>query len=205
LAKKLSGIAGRPRAFDEDAVVHDAMLTFWRHGFDGTTAGLLASATGLSASSLYNTFDSKQGLYLRALDHYNQILSDRLVSLTKGREGIADIDKFLRQLRQSKEGRSAIPGCLMANTLGEGGAGDAAVAMRTALYEQRIHTAFRAALDRAVDLGEIDASAPEPMARVFTASLIGILVAGRNKLPGIDQKFTGSLMALLKRWSPQTG
>jgi TetR/AcrR family transcriptional regulator, transcriptional repressor for nem operon len=190
---------GRPRRFDEDQVIHDAMLAFWRHGYDGAGAEVLATATGIGVSSLYNAFGSKHGIFLAALGLYNQLLADRLVPLTRGVEGVRDIEKFLRQLRLSKTATSAIPGCLMANTLGEGGAADSDIARHTAIYQDRILAAFRAALDRAAGRGEIDPGDTGHLAHVFTSSLIGTFIASRNVLPGIDETFTESLMSVLER------
>ena len=193
--------SGRPRKFDELTVVHNATLAFWRRGYDHTSADVLAEATGLGPSSLYNTFGSKRGLFLAALDHYNDMLADRLAPLTRGREGIADIDKFLRQLWQSRLNASAVPGCLMANTIGEGVDRDARITERTSGYEARIYSAFRSALSRAVSLGELPSSAPEPLAMVFTSSLVGALVVSRNRADVINEEYTEALMVTLRQWA----
>jgi len=177
------------------------MLAFWRRGYDHTSADVLAAATGLGPSSLYNTFGSKRGLFLAALDHYNDMLADRLAPLTRGRDGIADVDKFLRQLWQSRLQTGAVPGCLMANTIGEGADRDVGVAERTSGYEARVYSAFRSALSRAVDLGELPAGAPEPLATVFTSSLIGALVVSRNGTDVINEAYTDALMANLRQWT----
>ena len=60
----------RPRKFDEDKVVEAAMQLFWGKGYKATTPRELLAATGLSKSSLYNTFGSKEGLFVRAIECY---------------------------------------------------------------------------------------------------------------------------------------
>ena len=205
MARQTAGGSGRPRKFDEAVAVHQAMQVFWRHGFDGATAESLSAATGLGISSLYNAFGSKRGLYLAALDTYNQLLGDRLMPLTRGKEGLAEIDKFLRQLWQSKTGSQALPGCLMANAMGEGMALAPDVATRTEIYETNIHAAFRSALTRAVAHGEIKGDAVDPMAGVLSSSLIGSLVSSRNKGGTLDETLTGSLMLALRQWSDARG
>ncbi len=60
----------RPREFNEDEVVDRAMDLFWTQGYRDTTPKQLVEATGLSRSSLYGTFGSKDGLFERALDRY---------------------------------------------------------------------------------------------------------------------------------------
>lgn len=61
----------RPQQFDPQRVVEAATQTFWSGSYGTTGTTQLCSATGLSRSSLYNTFASKSGLYCEALDHYN--------------------------------------------------------------------------------------------------------------------------------------
>jgi len=60
----------RPRQFDEDAVLDKAMLLFWTSGYEGTSTTELLTATGLTNSSLYQAFGSKEGLYRRVAERY---------------------------------------------------------------------------------------------------------------------------------------
>jgi AcrR family transcriptional regulator len=61
---------GRPRAFDRAAAVDCAMRLFWERGFEGTSLEDLIGAMGVSPSSFYSAFGSKQGLFYEAVDHY---------------------------------------------------------------------------------------------------------------------------------------
>ena len=58
---------GRPRGFDEDQVVRAAAELFSRRSYDGTSVDDLVNHLGVHRGSLYKTFGSKRGLYLRAL------------------------------------------------------------------------------------------------------------------------------------------
>jgi TetR/AcrR family transcriptional repressor of nem operon len=58
---------GRPRGFDEDEVVRAAVELFARRSYDGTSVDDLVNHLGVHRGSLYKTFGSKRGLYLRAL------------------------------------------------------------------------------------------------------------------------------------------
>ncbi len=60
----------RPRQFDEDTVLGKAMLLFWARGYEGTSTTELLTATGLTNSSLYQAFGSKEGLYRRVAERY---------------------------------------------------------------------------------------------------------------------------------------
>lgn len=57
----------RPRAFDEETVVESAARLFARRGFDAVSIDDLVGDLGIHRHSLYRTFGSKRGLYLRAL------------------------------------------------------------------------------------------------------------------------------------------
>jgi AcrR family transcriptional regulator len=60
----------RPREFDVDTALDQAMEVFWRKGFEGTTLPELTAAMGINRPSLYAAFGDKQALYRRALDRY---------------------------------------------------------------------------------------------------------------------------------------
>jgi AcrR family transcriptional regulator len=57
----------RPRAFDEAEVVTAAAALFASRAYDGISVDDLVGHLGVHRNSLYQTFGSKRGLYLRAL------------------------------------------------------------------------------------------------------------------------------------------
>lgn len=61
---------GRPRSFDRDAALEQAMLTFWRHGYETTSIVDLTTAMGVTAPSLYGAFGDKKRLFLEAARRY---------------------------------------------------------------------------------------------------------------------------------------
>jgi AcrR family transcriptional regulator len=63
---------GRPRAFDRDAALGEAVRLFWRKGFEATSMADLTAAMGIGAPSLYAAFGSKEALYAEALCHYQK-------------------------------------------------------------------------------------------------------------------------------------
>jgi AcrR family transcriptional regulator len=68
--KALGSVRGRPRLFDREAALTQAMRLFWRKGFSATSLVDLTTAMGISPPSLYAAFGSKEALYAEALDHY---------------------------------------------------------------------------------------------------------------------------------------
>ena len=52
----------RTKEFEPDQIADAAMRVFWQRGYAATSVQDLVEGTGLSRSSLYSTFSSKQGL-----------------------------------------------------------------------------------------------------------------------------------------------
>jgi len=61
---------GRPAVFDRAVALQAAMKLFWERGYEGTSFDDLISAMGISASSFYNSFGSKEALYCEATRSY---------------------------------------------------------------------------------------------------------------------------------------
>lgn len=61
---------GRPRAFNPEEALDQAMQVFWRKGYDGASLSDLTEAMGINRPSLYAAFGNKEALYRRVLERY---------------------------------------------------------------------------------------------------------------------------------------
>jgi AcrR family transcriptional regulator len=61
---------GRPREFDTDKALEQALHVFWRQGYEGTSINDLTQAIGITKPSLYAAFGNKEELFRKALDRY---------------------------------------------------------------------------------------------------------------------------------------
>ncbi|MGL4622717.1 MAG: TetR/AcrR family transcriptional regulator [Chroococcidiopsis sp.] len=68
--RKSQGVQGRPRTFNIDIALEQALLLFWRKGYLGTSLTDLTEAMGINRPSLYAAFGNKETLFRKALDRY---------------------------------------------------------------------------------------------------------------------------------------
>ena len=61
---------GRPRAFDMDKALDQALHVFWAKGYEGTSIADLTEAMGINPPSLYAAFGNKEALFRQAMDRY---------------------------------------------------------------------------------------------------------------------------------------
>jgi len=61
---------GRPRAYNPDVALEQAMQTFWKRGYCGTSLDDLSAAMHINRPSLYAGFGDKKRLYLKAMQRF---------------------------------------------------------------------------------------------------------------------------------------
>nr|WP_062336569.1 TetR/AcrR family transcriptional regulator [Herbidospora sakaeratensis] len=103
---------GRPRAFDEEAVLDRAAEVFWRHGYDGASLSELTRAMGINRPSLYATFGSKEELFRRAFARYHETKVANARAALDQPTAYAAIEVFLRSSADALTTGDHPPGCL---------------------------------------------------------------------------------------------
>ena len=106
--------AGRPRSFDRDAALAQAMRTFWKHGFEGASIPNLTTAMGITPQSLYAAFGSKAKLYREALEHYaGGVGAYAARALTEEAEVFAALARVLRESAELFTEKRSPRGCMI--------------------------------------------------------------------------------------------
>lgn len=105
---------GRPRAFDTDTALDNAMIVFRQKGFHASSIADLSEAMNLTAGSIYKAFKDKRTLFLRVFERYISVrgadLRARLQQYPTGRARIAELLQFYLDSAREIEGRR---GCLV--------------------------------------------------------------------------------------------
>ncbi|WP_137681687.1 TetR/AcrR family transcriptional regulator [Aurantiacibacter suaedae] len=63
---------GRPREFDKDEALANALRLFWQKGYEGASLTDLTEAMGITRPSLYAAFGNKEALFRQTLDLYER-------------------------------------------------------------------------------------------------------------------------------------
>jgi TetR/AcrR family transcriptional regulator, transcriptional repressor for nem operon len=112
-------MAGRPRIFDEEEILNNAINLFWAKGFEATSTENLLESMGINKGSLYHTFGSKKELFSKALDFFARRSLKTIESkLKEAKTPIAGIRAFFMELATA-DSQTHQKGCFMGNTLAE--------------------------------------------------------------------------------------
>jgi TetR/AcrR family transcriptional regulator, transcriptional repressor for nem operon len=144
----------RPKSFDEEAVLDQAIELFWQRGYEGTSLADLETHLGLGRQSLYNSFGDKHALFLKALERYSRKFGGAaLAQLNAPDAGLDAIRGFFDcGLESLASGRR---GCMVTNTITELGSEDADVLLRCNHSRDELERAFRRALSHAKKQGQL--------------------------------------------------
>jgi TetR/AcrR family transcriptional repressor of nem operon len=173
---------GRPREFDIDEAVADAIEVFRAHGYHGTSVQDLTEGTGLARGSLYKAFHDKRTLFLAALDHYTaaslQRISDTLAQPGPARAAIREALMGYARRAAAGQGRQ---GCLITAAAMEMMPADAEVSIVITRMFRRMQDLFAAAVIRGQAAGEIPRDYDErAIARLLLCTIQGLRVLGKT-------------------------
>lgn len=176
---------GRPRNFDVDEALGNALCVFWENGYEGTSLADLTKAMGINRPSLYATFGNKEQLFRKALDRYINEGSECFRALLNGDDARKSLELVLRNAADIQTAGNHPRGCLLVQ--GAMSCGEQAQPIKEELTKRRGEAEkwLRLRFKRAQEEGEIAANAdPVGLARFYAAVMQGMSVqaaSGANR------------------------
>ena len=192
---------GRPRTFDRQAAVEQAMYLFWQQGYESTSLSQLKATLGggISAPSFYAAFGSKEALFREAAQCY----LDTFARVTEclwddGLAPRAAIEQALRQSARMQSDAGHPPGCMVAlGCMSAPAAEHAAVAAPLTQSRARTRAGFVRCVERGMADGELPADTDAvALASVFDSFLSGVAIQARD---GVGYAVFGSAITQVMR------
>jgi AcrR family transcriptional regulator len=166
---------GRPREFDAETALDQAMEVFWRHGYEGATIAQLTEAMGINPPSLYACFGNKEGLLKAALDRYTKLRGvwmDEVVAAPTARD-VAE--RMLMGIADKQTDPANPPGCLLVQGGIACGSGSENVPFELAARRAQNEDQLRDRFVRAKAEGDLKPSSdPAALARYVSAVSVGM-------------------------------
>ncbi|TWB03867.1 TetR/AcrR family transcriptional regulator [Bradyrhizobium stylosanthis] len=166
---------GRPREFDAEMALDQAMEVFWRHGYEGATIAQLTEAMGINPPSLYACFGNKEGLLKAALDRYTKLRGVWMDEVVAAPTARAVAERMLMGIADKQTDPANPPGCLLVQGGIACGTGSENVPFELAARRAQNEDQLRDRFVRAKAEGDLKESAdPAALARYVSAVSVGM-------------------------------
>lgn len=109
----------RKKEYKEEEVIDKAMHLFWQNGYENTSMKMLEQDMGINKFSIYSSFGSKHGLFLKSLKCYNSKIKNIFEKLKNASNGVEDIKEFFYDSVNIGSQLGNKKGCLLTNTYNE--------------------------------------------------------------------------------------
>ncbi|AZG17274.1 TetR/AcrR family transcriptional regulator (plasmid) [Cupriavidus pauculus] len=108
---------GRPREFDADKALDQAVRVFSERGYAGASITDLTRAMRLAQGSLYKAFKDKRSLFLASFDRYRALRTEKLrQAIGDGGTGRQRLRAALTFYAESAQGATGRQGCLVVSS-----------------------------------------------------------------------------------------
>jgi len=171
---------GRPKAFDRDLAVRTVMEEMWTKGYEACSVKAISETLGITRSSFYNTFGSREDLFIEVVDVYLQESPDmRLSEITAESHVLYEISRFFQVVCKTRAADTDGRGCLAVNSISELVGKDNTIGpLIEDAIQDRIER-FERLLQWAVDNGEISSEDIHAKALALQNLLLGINVIAK--------------------------
>ncbi|MEO6392004.1 MAG: TetR/AcrR family transcriptional regulator [Pyrinomonadaceae bacterium] len=178
MTKKVSIPAkGRPREFDREQALGQALKVFWSKGYEGASLTDLTAAMGINRPSLYAAFGDKESLFRAAVDRYE---AERLSFIQRALDqptALAVVESMLQGVVRLQTRPGTPAGCFMVQAALVTGDGAKGVCEELRSRRSAGEVALRKRLQRAKKEGDLSSDAnPADLARYVSTVIRGLAV-----------------------------
>ena len=178
---------GRPLSFDRQTALRQAMLAFWRHGYETTSISDLTAAMGVTAPSLYTAFGDKRQLFLEAMRLYAGAPEDLQQALDRAATAQDAARDMLTAAARAFTGEGTPRGCLLASATASGSPDAAAVQGAVADIRRDIIGRLTARIERDIRPGLLPrTTSAATLAATVVALIQGLSVLARDGMAQED-------------------
>ncbi|MGE8638734.1 MAG: TetR/AcrR family transcriptional regulator [Achromobacter sp.] len=188
---------GRPRAFDRDQAIDQALHLFWEQGYESTSLSQLKAGIGggISAPSFYAAFGSKEALFQETVQRYLETYAQVTECLWDDAMPARDaVELALRQSSKMQCERGHPKGCMVAlGVMSAPTPEHADVTKALTASRQRTRAGFVHCVERGIASGELSAATDaRSLACVFDGFLVGVSTLARDgvRYPTFDAAIT---------------
>lgn len=168
---------GRPRAFDTEKALENALAVFWQKGYEGASLSDLTSAMGINKPSLYSAFGNKEQLFLKAIDLYEKRPCNFYYPALEKPTAFEVAECMLRGAANSLADTSHPQGCIVVQ--GALSCSEAGTSVKQALIAKRLSAEQELSerFSRAQAQGDLPASAdPTALAKFLGTVMQGMAI-----------------------------
>jgi AcrR family transcriptional regulator len=169
--------AGRPREFDVDHALDQALHVFWSKGYEGASLPDLTKAMGINRPSLYAAFGNKETLFRKAVDRYIEQHACQVRQALAEPTSRRVVQRLWEAGIELVAGGGTPQGCFLVQ--GALACGNAADPLRKEIAQRRAasEAALRARLEQAQMDGDLPPDAdPAALARYVSSVSYGLAV-----------------------------
>ncbi len=171
---------GKPLSFDREKVLSEALALFWKKGFHNTGMAELLAHLGIQRQSFYNTFGSKEKVYLEAVTLYARNVTEEIIAvLDQPGNPLDNVRQVLDMLREMVPGADA-KGCLLGNAMAEFGTHNPKVSTLLKEKVERLEKTYTRTFGKAIEMGLLpETKDPSAMAQTLIAMTQGMALLSR--------------------------
>jgi AcrR family transcriptional regulator len=171
---------GRPRSFDREQALEQAMEVFWAKGFEGTSIADLTQAMGINPPSLYAAFGDKEKLFLQAVERYTSRRGEDC-PYCKEVTARGAVEKLLLYMADELTSEGHPPGCMM--MMAAATSASASQQMQAILAQKRAgsRTMLKTRIERGIKEGDVprETNAAE-LADFYSTVMSGMALLARD-------------------------